>query len=174
MKLFSSVNTRLKDFKPLVEGQVGIYSCGPTVYNNLHIGNLSAFIYADTLRRAFAANGFKTKHVMNITDIDDKTIRDSKKNYPEDEPHLALKRLTDKYTKVFMDDLIATGNNTDDIQFISAVETIPEMIDLVQQLLDKSIAYVAKDGIYFSIRAYKAVGHKYGLIQKVELAKNSV
>lgn len=171
MKLFSSINSRPKDFKPINEGKVGIYSCGPTVYNLLHIGNLSAFIYADTLRRAFKANGYTVKHVMNITDVDDKTIRDSKRDYPDKEPHDALKSLTEKYTKIFKDDLQETGNNNGDIEFISAVETIPEMIALTQKLLDNSIAYIAEDGVYFSIRAHKAVGHKYGLLQKVELAK---
>jgi len=172
MKVFSSINNILKDFKPITEGKVSIYSCGPTVYNNLHIGNLAAFIYADTLRRSFIANGYEAKQVMNITDIDDKTIRDSKKDYPDDNPHTALKKLTDKYSKVFMDDLKATGNDIASIEFISAVKTIPEMIALTQKLLDNSVAYVADDGIYFSIRAYIAIGNKYGLLQNVELAKS--
>ena len=171
MKIFNSLHNKLEDFKPIEEGKVGLYSCGPTVYNNLHIGNLSAFIYADTLRRALIANEYEVTHVMNITDVDDKTIRDSKRDYPDLSPKDALAKLTDKYTKVFLDDLKATHNNLDEITFISAVQTIPEMIVLTQKLIDKGIGYVADDGIYFSIKAYQETGNIYGYLQKVEVGK---
>lgn len=171
MKIFNSLHNKIEDFKPIIEGEVGLYSCGPTVYNNLHIGNLSAFIYADVLRRALLASGYKVLHVMNITDVDDKTIRDSKRDYPDDEPQTALKKLTDKYTKIFKDDLVATKNDVDSITFISAVETIDEMIELTQKLIDKGIGYKADDGIYFSIKAYQETGNVYGYLQKVEISK---
>jgi cysteinyl-tRNA synthetase len=138
------------------------------VYNNLHIGNLSAFIYADTLRRALTTNGYLVTHVMNITDVDDKTIRDSKRDYPDDDPRVALTKLTEKYTDVFKTDLAATGNDLDALTFISAVQTIPEMVALTQRLLDNKIAYVADDGVYFSITKYYQARYTYGVLQRVE------
>jgi cysteinyl-tRNA synthetase len=170
VKLYNSLTKQLEDFTPIKNGQVKLYSCGPTVYNNLHIGNLSAFIYADLLRRTLQANGYEVEHVMNITDVDDKTIRDGKLGFPGDEPMDALKKLTDKYSKVFKEDLAATGNNLDDMTFISAVESIPDMVTLIQRIFDQGIAYVADDGVYFSVSQYTAVGHKYGLLHKVDVS----
>jgi len=167
MQLHNSLTNKLEDFQPIDSKTVTLYSCGPTVYNDLHIGNLSAFIYADTIRRALEINGYAVDHAMNITDVDDKTIRDSKANYPDEPPMKALSKLTDKYTKVFMNDLSATGNNLEAITFISAVQTIPEMINLTQKLLDNKVAYIADDGVYFSITKYYQAGHKYGKLQKV-------
>lgn len=171
MKLVNSLSATLEEFKPIDTGKVRMYSCGPTVYNNLHIGNLSAFIYADTLRRTLEVSGFDVQHVMNITDVDDKTIRDSKREYPDDDPKIALKKLTDRYTDVFMKDLESTGNDVSHITFISAVETIPEMIELTQRIIDAGIGYLTDDGVYFSIQAYKQTGHPYGLLQKVSLSE---
>lgn len=167
MILRNSLSKKHEKIEPINAGSVSIYSCGPTVYNNLHIGNLSAFIYADMLRRSLISENYVVKHVMNITDVDDKTIRDSLAKYPDKEPHEALKLLTDTYTEVFMNDLRATGNDIDAITFISAVETIPEMIALTQELLDKKIAYIADDGVYFSITKYYQSGHQYGVLQKI-------
>jgi cysteinyl-tRNA synthetase len=167
MILRNSLSKKHEIIEPIHEGSISIYSCGPTVYNDLHIGNLSAFIYADILRRALATEGYTIKHVMNITDVDDKTIRDSAEKYPKKEPQAALKTLTNKYTKVFMADLKATGNDVDAMTFISAVATIPEMIVLTQELLNKGIAYIADDGVYFSITKYYQSGHTYGVLQKI-------
>lgn len=167
MKLFNSITKKLEEFTPISDKVVGLYSCGPTVYSNLHIGNLSAFIYADVLRRSLTINGYAVKHVMNVTDVDDKTIRDSKLEFPDDEPIKSLKNLTDKYSKVFIDDMKATGVDIDAITLISAVDTIPEMITLTRKLLDNDIAYIADDGVYFSITKYYQKGHIYGVLQKV-------
>ncbi len=167
MHIFNSLGNKMEDFVPINKDSVSIYSCGPTVYNNLHIGNLSAFIYADLVRRSFGSKYANVLHVMNITDIDDKTIRDSKRDYPKDDPMVALTKLTDEYTKVFMNDLQATGNDVDAIEFISAVDTIPEMIKLTQTLLDNKIAYIADDAVYFSITKYYQAGHSYGALQKI-------
>lgn len=167
MKIFNSLTRKNEEFVSINSGKVSLYSCGPTVYNNLHIGNLASFIYADILRRSLNINGYDVKHVMNITDVDDKTIRDSKIDYPEDEPHDALKKLTDKYTDVFIKDMKSVGNNLDQLILISAVDTIPEMIILTQKLIDNDIAYVADDGVYFSITKYYQSGKKYGVLQNV-------
>ncbi len=172
MKLYNSLTRKIEEFTPLEPGKAGIYSCGPTVYNNLHIGNLSAFIYADVLRRSLTVNGFTATHVMNITDVDDKTIRDSKAAYPDEDPLAALQKLTKKYTDVFKSDLAATGCDLDSIQFISAVDTIDDMITLIQRIIDAGFAYAAEDGIYFSIAHYASAGHEYGLLQKVDTASS--
>ena len=170
MRLFNSLTGKIEEVTPLLAGKIGMYSCGPTVYNFLHIGNLSAFIYADVLRRTLELSGYDVHHVMNITDVDDKTIRDSKRDYPDDDPKTALKKLTDTYTDVFMEDLSATGNNVENIQFISAVDTIPEMVHLTQRIIDAGFGYITDDGVYFSIKAYTDAGHPYGLLQKVSVA----
>ncbi len=172
MKLYNSLTKTTEDFKPLEEGKVKMYSCGPTVYNNLHIGNLSAFIYADMLRRSLEVQGYMVKHVMNITDVDDKTIRDSMKQYPDEDPVKSLKKFTDKYTTVFKNDLKATGNNLDHMTFISAVDSIADMVELIQAIIDNGFGYEAEDGIYFSISAYLKAGHSYGLLQKIDTSNS--
>ncbi len=172
MKLYNTLSKKVEEIIPLKDNVIGIYSCGPTVYDNLHIGNLSSFIYADLLRRVLKVSGNDVIHVMNLTDIDDKTIKKSQIEYPEDEPIVALKKTTDHYSSVFMNDLINTGNDTSAIHFISAVESIPDMISLIQQIIDKGIAYKAEDGIYFSIHDYESAGHTYGLLQKIEVSNS--
>lgn len=167
MKLYNSLSKKIEELKPIKDGQVSMYSCGPTVYNNLHIGNLSAFIYADLLRRTLAAS-YEVKAVMNITDIDDKTIRDSRRDYPKLEPMEALNTLTRKYEEVFLNDIERIGNDTNSLTFIRATETIDEMIALTQKLLDNGIAYPAEDGIYFSIMEYELAGHTYGELQSID------
>ncbi len=168
MKLYNSLKKEVEDFTEIEKGTVRMYSCGPTVYNNLHIGNLSAFIYADLLRRTLTVNGYKVRAVMNITDVDDKTIRDSKRDYPDLDPMEALQTLTRKYEEVFLADITRIGNDTDALTFIRATETIDEMIRLTQKLLDEGIAYPAEDGIYFSIMEYELAGYTYGQLQTID------
>ncbi len=168
MKLYNTLTRKVEAFRPLEDKKVKMYSCGPTVYNNLHIGNLSAFIYADLLRRTLAASGYDVTAVMNITDVDDKTIRDSKRDYPDADPMDALQKLTRKYEDVFKNDIERIGNDTSALTYIRATETIEEMIALTQKLLNNGIAYPADDGIYFSIKEYETAGFKYGLLQKID------
>lgn len=167
MNILNSLTKQIEEIKPITPGKIGMYSCGPTVYNNLHIGNLAAFIYADLLRRILSAD-YDVKAVMNITDVDDKTIRDSKRDYPDIEAKDALLKLTRKYEDVFMKDIQRIGIDTSAITFIRATDTIPEMISLTQELLDKNIAYIAEDGVYFSIKDYEAAGFPYGVLQKID------
>src|SRR5690242_150709 len=97
MKLYNTLTRTTDTFTPLKDNRARIYSCGPTVYDHAHIGNLSSFIFADTLRRAIKSAGYDTVHAMNYTDVDDKTIRRSRKTYPELDPREALRKLTDIY-----------------------------------------------------------------------------
>ncbi len=170
MKLYNSLTKKVEPFTPIEQeqGSVRMYSCGPTVYNNLHIGNLSAFIYADLLRRTLTASNYDVTAVMNITDVDDKTIRDSRRDYPDLDPMEALQKLTRKYEAVFKTDIERIGNDVSALTFIRATETIDEMITLTQRLLDRGIAYAAEDGIYFSIKKYESAGYTYGQLQQID------
>lgn len=173
MKLFNSLTSKTEEFKPLNDKAISIYTCGPTVYERAHIGNLSSFIYADTLRRALQVTfpNHEIKHVMNITDVDDKTIAASQEEYPNLEPMETLKKLTAEYEKLFMEDLQAVGVDIEKIKFVRATENIDSMQKLIRELVDAGIAYVADDGIYFSIEKYKQAGKKYG--QLVEITAQS-
>jgi len=164
MQLYNSLTNSVDEFKPRKDGQITIYSCGPTVYSNAHIGNLSSYLYADTLKRALAYEfpGSKITHVMNITDIDDKTIKQSQEHYPELEPHLRLQKVTREYEKLFLADLVALGIDTADIVFVRATDYIEQMQAIIKNLVDNKIAYITDDGVYFSIAAYKSAGKTYG------------
>jgi cysteinyl-tRNA synthetase len=171
MKLYNSLTREIEDFAPLKDGQASIYSCGPTVYDHIHIGNLASFIYADTLRRTLEGAGFKVRHIMNFTDVDDKTIRRSRESYPDMEPNLALEKLTDEYGSIFLNDMDTVGNNIDSYEFIKATDAIPHMQKLIRELYEQRFAYIADDGVYFSIDKYRSSGKTYG--QLTDINENS-
>lgn len=173
LKLYNTLTKKEEKFTPLQPQQAGIYSCGPTIYDHVHIGNLSAFITADLLRRTLTANGFRVNHIMNFTDVDDKTIRRSREKYTLLEPMEALLKLTSECAKVFEEDMEAIGNDRDALTFIKATDprTIEAMQQLITKLHAKGFAYIAEDGIYFSIDSYKKSGKVYG--QLVEISEES-
>jgi cysteinyl-tRNA synthetase len=170
MKLYNTLTKNIDTVQPLDGERYRIYSCGPTVYDHAHIGNLSAYIFADTLRRALGLTGGQVQHVMNYTDVDDKTIRRSQEGSPVD-PKAALRELTDTYIQIFQDDMHKVGNDVDAITFVRATDTIDAMKDLITQLHKAKFAYVAEDGVYFSIDAYRKSGKKYG--QLLELSSQN-
>src|ERR1700759_4772971 len=160
MKLYNTLLTsrKLEEVTPPLDGQtVRIYTCGPTVYDHAHIGNLSAYVFADTLRRALQFSPYKVNHVMNYTDVDDKTIRRSREQYPDLDPHQALATLTDHYIDVFNEDMRRLGNDLAAIQFVRATDpkVLQGMRDLITDLHKGGFAYIADDGVYFSLEAYK-------------------
>lgn len=155
IKLFNTLSKKIDQFEPLKKGQATIYSCGPTVYNHAHIGNLSSYIYADTLRRTLELSGLKVDHVMNFTDVDDKTIKAAHETYADLPPKDALKQLTKHYECIFLDEMALVGNDTKAIKFVRATENIAKMQRLIERLLFKGVAYLAADGIYFSINEYR-------------------
>lgn len=173
MKLYNTLSHTLETFTPLQDTAVRIYSCGPTVYDHAHIGNLSAYIFADTLRNVIALTGYHVQHVMNYTDVDDKTIRRSKETYPDATPQEALHLLTDQYIAAFLDDMNKVGNDTHAMQFVRATDksSIAAMQELITALYKKGFAYVADDGAYFSIDAYRKSGKTYG--QLLELSADN-
>jgi cysteinyl-tRNA synthetase len=158
LKVYNTLNRKKENFKPLKKGHVGMYVCGPTIYDYVHIGNLRAYVFGDILRRYLKFSGFKVKEVMNLTDVDDKTIRESQKLKKN------LKEFTKIYEKAFMQDIGAMNIETPEIM-PKATEHIKEMVALVKKLLDKGIAYKADDGIYFSINKFK----DYGKLSKIKV-----
>ena len=173
MKLYNTLTKQVDEFKPLKTNQVSIYSCGPTVYDHIHIGNLRAYVVSDILRRSLTANDLKVTHVMNFTDVDDKTIRRSAEKYPDDSPEEALKKLTRVYEDIFLEDITAVGNDVKAVDFVRATETVAEMQELIRELYDAKIAYIADDGVYFSIKAYLAKGKQYGQLLKLNAENTS-
>jgi len=167
--LYNSLANKKVVFEPQQQGSATIYSCGPTVYDQVHVGNLRAFISADLVQRVLRkVGGLSVKWVMNITDIDDKMIERARQHYPGKEPMEALHSLAQTYTQQFRDDITAVGIQLDDLATISvATEHIPEMQTLITQLLDSKIAYIADGSIYFSIKRYEETGQKYGQLVDV-------
>lgn len=175
MKIYNTRTRRVEDLKPLEGNKVRMYSCGPTVYDHAHIGNLSAYIFADTLRRVAKLAGFEVTHAMNYTDVDDKTIRRSHEKYSDLEPRAALEKLTDEYINVFLNDMRKVGNDIDALTFLRATD--PDVIKGMQKLIAKlhtgGFAYIADDGVYFSIEAYRKSGKTYGQLLELTLENTS-
>jgi len=171
MLLYNSLTRKIETFSPYEEGKVRIYSCGPTVYDHIHIGNLSSFIYADTLRRALEIDGNKVTHLMNFTDVEDKIIARSRETYPKDDAMTALKKLTEHYSDVFLTDIKQIGNDIGGYTFVKATASIKAITTLIEDLFNAGFAYITDDGVYFSIEAYKNAGKTYGQLVKVSVSK---
>ena len=164
LKLYNTLTRKKEIFKPIKKGQVGMYVCGPTIYNYVHIGNLRAYVFSDILRRSLKLNDYKIKHVMNLTDVDDKTIRESQRQKK------SLKEFTKVYEKGFLEDIEKMNIEKPEV-LPRATEYIKEMVVIVKDLLKKGIAYKTKDGIYFSIKKFKNYGKLAGVKTK-ELKKS--
>jgi len=161
LKIYNSLTKKEEVFKPIKEGHVGLYSCGPTVYNYPHIGNYRAFIFADILKKYLKYSRYDVMHVMNITDVDDKTIRDS---IAKGE---SLLDFTEFYTKEFNEELAKLHIEKPNKQ-PKATDHIKEMVVMIQQLLEKDFAYTGEDGsVYFDIKKFK----KYGALSGLDLEK---
>jgi len=175
MKIYNTLlsSRTLQEITPLDGRTVRIYSCGPTVYDHAHIGNLSAYIFADTLRRAVSLAGYDVHHVMNYTDVDDKTIRRSREEFPAAEPREALAQLTEKYITLFASDMEKIGNDVRAVSFVSATDTIEAIKTLITELHTGGFAYIADDGVYFSIEAYRKAGKKYGQLLEITASNTS-
>jgi len=149
LKLYNTLTRKIEAFKPIKQKQVSMYTCGLTTYNYGHIGNFRAFICADILRRYLEYKKYKVKQVTNITDVDDKTIRDSIKE------NISLKEFTKKYEDAYFDD-IKTLNIEKSFNYPKATDHIKEMVSLIKELLKKGYAYKTNDGIYFKISICKS------------------
>jgi len=155
--LFNTLGRKKEEFKPLEDKLVKMYTCGPTVYNYAHIGNFRSYVAQDILKRYLIYKGYKVKHVMNLTDVDDKTIRDSQKE------GISLKEFTERYTKAFFEDSKKLNLLPADI-YAKATEHIEDMRKLIQTLIDKGYAYKGDDNsIYYDVSKFKEYGKLSGI-----------
>jgi len=158
VRLFNTLTRSVQDFAPLDPGgkSVGMYCCGPTVYDFAHIGNWRTFVFADLVRRYLEFRGYAVKHVMNITDVEDKIIRRVR------ETNTSLREFTGKYEAAFLEDLNALGCLQPHVT-PRATEFIGEIISLIEKLIARGVAYQAPDrSVYFSIEKYRGCGCHYG------------
>ncbi|MEM2478955.1 MAG: cysteine--tRNA ligase [Candidatus Pacearchaeota archaeon] len=160
LKLYNTLSKRLEIFKPLRDKEVRIYSCGPTVYDHPHIGNYRAFVFVDLLKRYLLWKGYRVRHVMNITDVDDKIIK------KVNESGKSLKEITRFYEAEFKRGLKELNCILADF-YPRATEHIAEMQALIQKLLDRGYAYLSEDGIYYDISKFK----DYGKLSGLDIAK---
>ena len=162
LKLYNTLTRIVEEFKSLKDGVVTMYSCGPTVYDYAHLGNWRSFILADLLKRVLLYNNYTVKHVMNITDVDDKTIDGSRST------HVSLAAFTKKYERTFLNDLDSLNILPATI-LTHATEFIPQMTELIQRLIDSGHAYKTKDGVYFKVTSFP----HYGQLSKQTIDDNA-
>ncbi|MBU4331000.1 MAG: cysteine--tRNA ligase [Acidobacteriota bacterium] len=160
IRFFNTLTGRMDPFKPITPGKVGLYTCGPTVYDYAHIGNFRAYLFEDLLKRFLQLSGFAVTHVMNITDIDDKTINGAA------EKGLSLKAYAEPFITAFFEDLKRLNASPADV-YPRATEHIPEMTRLIQGLIDKGFAYMKDGSVYFDISRFPA----YGRLAKLDRAQ---
>ncbi len=158
MRFYNTFSGKVEEFKPLKEGEVRMYTCGPTVYDYAHIGNFRSYVFEDIVRRTFKYLGYKVTQVMNITDVDDKTIKKSA------ELGISLKEYTEKYTLAFFEDIDTLRIERAEV-YPKATEHINEMVELIKKLLDKGYAYIKEDAIYYDISKFE----NYGALSKIDV-----
>jgi cysteinyl-tRNA synthetase len=159
LRLYNTLSGKIEEFHPLVNNEVRMYACGPTVYDYGHIGNFRTFVAVDILRRFLRQSGFEIRHVMNITDVDDKIIRNSSLE------GLSVKEYTAKYEKAFLED--SSTLNIEQPILARATEHIEEMARFIAELVKKGHAYRTDDGsYYFRIASFPA----YGKLSKKDFA----
>ncbi|GGA66650.1 cysteine--tRNA ligase [Edaphobacter acidisoli] len=152
IQLFNTLSGKIESLAPLPGPAMRIYCCGPTVYDYGHIGNFRTFLHVDVLRRVILQQGISVQHVMNVTDVDDKIIRNATA------ASLPISQYTAKYEKAFFEDLEALSIQRPE-QIARATESIPDMVGLIEKLADKDIAYRAEDGSwYFRIARFPEYG----------------
>ena len=163
LKLFNTLSRSIQEFTPLDPAgkKVGMYCCGPTVYDLAHIGNWRTFVFGDLVRRTLEFKGYAVTHVMNITDVEDKIIKRVR------ETKTSLREFTGKYEAAFFEDL-KTLNCLLPHHTPHATEHIADIISLIEKLIARGIAYQAADGsVYFSIEKYRGCGCTYGQLLKL-------
>jgi cysteinyl-tRNA synthetase len=158
-RLFNTLSGKIEEFRPLVDNQVRMYACGPTVYDYGHIGNFRTFIAVDILHRFLRQSGYNVRHVMNITDVDDKIIRNAA------QAGVPLMQFTAKYETAFLED--AGALNIEQAKLVHATDHIPEMAEFIANLAEKGFAYRTDDGsYYFRIAKFP----EYGKLSKKDFA----
>jgi cysteinyl-tRNA synthetase len=170
LKLFNTLSRSIQEFAPLDPAgkKVGMYCCGPTVYDFAHIGNWRTFVFADLVRRYLEFKGHAVTHVMNVTDVEDKIIKGIR------EAKTTLREFTGKYETAFFADMKAL-NCLEPHHKPRATDYIPAMIELIEKLVARGVAYKAADGsVYFSIEKYRGCGCTYGQLVKLNFEEMRV
>ena len=163
-RFYNTINRKKVEFEPITPGTVKLYTCGPTVYDTAHIGNFRTFIFEDLLKRFLVFKGYEVYHVMNITDVDDKTI---KRAITEE---ITINELTLKYTEEFMNDIKSLKILPAD-KYPRATDHIDEMIKMIQALEENGYAYETEDhSVYFRLDAYDS----YGQLTQIDLTQQRV
>lgn len=165
LKIYDPISKENKEFEAIDPEKVRMYGCGPTVYNYVHLGNLRAYVFVDLLKRYLRYSGYDVQHVMNITDVDDKTIKGSIAAKE------SLKVFTERYLAAFLEDLELLNIELPDAM-PKATSHIEEMVALIETLLEKGYAYRADNSIYFRIAKFPSYGALVGL-EKQELKENA-
>jgi cysteinyl-tRNA synthetase len=156
LRLLNTYTRKLQKFAPLKKNTVRMYTCGPTVWDYAHIGNFRTYVFQDVLRRYLEFKGYKVTQVTNITDVDDRTIRQSK------ETGVTLNEYTRKYEEAYLADLEALNIERAE-HYPRATEHIDEMVALVKKLIRRGFAYEAEGSVYFDISKFKAYGRLSGV-----------
>jgi len=159
LRIFNTLSGRLEEFHPLVGNQVRMYTCGPTVYDFAHIGNFRTFVFEDILKRFLKSKGFQVKHVMNVTDVDDRTIRNSGATEPK-----KLREYTDRFTQAFLEDCRSLRIDRPDL-LVHATDHIDDMVDLILRLKAKGYTYEQDGSTYFKISQFQ----DYGKLSKLDV-----
>jgi cysteinyl-tRNA synthetase len=157
LRLYNTLTRVKEEFQPIHPGEVRIYTCGPTVYDHAHIGNFRAFVFEDIMRRYLIYKGYRVTQVMNLTDVDDKTIRGAR------QAKTSLSEYVQFYTQAFFEDL-QTLNIQRAEHYPAATEHTPEMVALITRLLERGYAYQAGGSVYFKVDAFPA----YGQLSRLE------
>jgi cysteinyl-tRNA synthetase len=159
IRLYNFLTRKLEQFKPLNPPSVTLYTCGPTVYDFAHIGNFRTYIFEDILRRVLEKNGYKVKHVANITDVDDKIIKGARGK------GLGIEEFSAPFEKQFFADLEKLNIKKAEF-YPKATHHIDQMIKLIEKLLEKDLAYKTEDGVYFDISKFKNYGRLSNLAKR--------
>src|SRR5690606_25379020 len=155
---FNSLTRRREEFVPLDPGRVGMYVCGPTIYAPPHIGNLRTFFFADILHRYLEFRGYEVRFVMNLTDVDDKTIAGAVK------AGVSLREHTEPFARTLSENFDALGIARADV-YPRATEYVPQMIELIRKLMERGLAYESEGSVYFDISEFP----QYGKLSRVDL-----
>ena len=159
LQFYNTLTRRLEEFVPLEEGKAGVYVCGPTVYAPPHVGNLRTFFFADTLHRYLEFRGYRVKFVMNLTDVDDKTIRGALRQ------GVSLHEYTRPFVEELFRDFEQLGIRRADVH-PHATHYVPQMIDIIRRLEERGLAYVAEGSVYYDISEFA----DYGKLSKVDVS----
>lgn len=149
IKIYNTLTRKLEEFKPVKEGEVSMYVCGPTVYNYIHIGNARPAIFFDTVRRYFEFRGYKVTYVSNFTDVDDKIIKRA------NEEGISCEEVAAKYIKAYFEDTAKVNLKEEGTIRPKATEHIGGMIKLIKSLIEKGHAYESQGDVYFDVESYK-------------------